>query len=256
MLDIKTILSWYPKNLHGYEQFIFKEYLQYLILKIIYESPYKHKLVFLWGTCLRIVHENRRFSEDLDFDNFDLTKDDFERLSEIIVQKLSLEWFTVEVVNVYKWAYHCKVKIPKVLKQLWYSNLDDEKILIQIDTVPQYFWYTPETHFLQKFWLMFPISSVPKSIIASQKVYAIINRKRPKWRDYFDLAFLLSNTSINMQYIQEKLWWKTPEEVRKKLSIFFENQDKEQLIKDTKPFLFDTSGENNILYFNEVIKKI
>lgn len=255
MLNIQQILDWYPKNLHWFEQFIFKEYLQYLILQIIFESPYKHKLIFLWGTCLRIVHNSRRFSEDLDFDNINLSKNDFDDLSKIIAKRLGLQWFEVEVVNIYKWAYHCKVKIPKILHQLWYSDMEDEKILIQIDTVPQHFSYTPETHILEKFWLTFPIATVPKSIIASQKIYAIMNRKRPKWRDYFDLSFLLSHTWINMEYIHEKLGRSSHKEIVENLIPYFEKQNAQDLLNDTRHFLFDVNWENNILLFSEIIKK-
>jgi hypothetical protein len=47
MLNLDEILNYYPKELHKFKQFIFKEYLQYIILKIIFESKYATKLAFL-----------------------------------------------------------------------------------------------------------------------------------------------------------------------------------------------------------------
>jgi hypothetical protein len=48
MLNLQEILSFYPKEEQKkFQQFIFKEYLQYLILKIIFESKYASKLAFL-----------------------------------------------------------------------------------------------------------------------------------------------------------------------------------------------------------------
>jgi hypothetical protein len=47
MLNLQEILDFYPKDLWDFKQFIFKEYLQYLILKIVFESRYSVKLAFL-----------------------------------------------------------------------------------------------------------------------------------------------------------------------------------------------------------------
>jgi|GEM_PF-6957673 len=41
---------------------------------------------FAGGTCRRIVHDNQRFSEDLDFDNTGITKADVDALSQLIGQ--------------------------------------------------------------------------------------------------------------------------------------------------------------------------
>jgi predicted nucleotidyltransferase component of viral defense system len=74
MLGLSEIAKYYPENLRGYQRFIIREYLQYKILQIVFDNTiYANKLCFLGGTCLRLVHENTRFSEDLDFDNFKLS---------------------------------------------------------------------------------------------------------------------------------------------------------------------------------------
>jgi len=46
---------------------ITREFLQLLILKIIYDENYFKNLAFVGGTALRILYNLRRFSEDLDF---------------------------------------------------------------------------------------------------------------------------------------------------------------------------------------------
>lgn len=45
-----------------------KEYIQYLVLSLIYNHPDFKKLVFKGGSCLRICYNLPRLSEDLDFD--------------------------------------------------------------------------------------------------------------------------------------------------------------------------------------------
>ena len=81
MLSINQIEKYYPESLRGFKRNILREYLQYKILDIIFNSRLAPKLSFLGGTALRIVHGNNRFSEDLDFDNFQLTETDFVQLT-------------------------------------------------------------------------------------------------------------------------------------------------------------------------------
>ena len=83
MLTLTEIEKNYPENLRGFKRFLLREYLQHKILQIIYDSKYANSLTFLGGTCLRIVHGNTRFSEDLDFDNFRLKEDVFESIAAI-----------------------------------------------------------------------------------------------------------------------------------------------------------------------------
>ncbi|MBR4512447.1 MAG: nucleotidyl transferase AbiEii/AbiGii toxin family protein, partial [Bacteroidales bacterium] len=47
---------------------VLKEYIELLALEHLSQSPYASKIVFIGGTCLRLVHGIDRFSEDLDFD--------------------------------------------------------------------------------------------------------------------------------------------------------------------------------------------
>lgn len=71
MLNLEEILQAYPESLRTFKRFLLREYLQYKILEIVFgASKYANQLCFLGGTCLRIVHNTSRFSEDLDFDNF------------------------------------------------------------------------------------------------------------------------------------------------------------------------------------------
>ncbi|MEO5682808.1 MAG: nucleotidyl transferase AbiEii/AbiGii toxin family protein [Chitinophagaceae bacterium] len=65
-----------------------REYLQHKILQIIYDSVFSSKLAFVGRTCLRIVRGNTRFSEDIDFDNFNIGKNTFEEVADSISKEL------------------------------------------------------------------------------------------------------------------------------------------------------------------------
>ena len=119
MINLDKIKFFYSIKEQWFEQFILKEYLQYQILNIIFNTKYAKNLSFLWWTAIRLIHNSNRFSEDLDFDNFWLDEKDFEDFSKIVKKELENLWFKVEIKNVYKWAYRCYLKLPKILKDLW-----------------------------------------------------------------------------------------------------------------------------------------
>ncbi|MBA7550662.1 hypothetical protein ES705_43183 [subsurface metagenome] len=81
MLNLKQIETFYPENLRIFKRNLLREYLQYVILDIIYGSGYGSRLIFMGETAIHMIHGVRRFSEDLDFDNRGLSKEDFEDLS-------------------------------------------------------------------------------------------------------------------------------------------------------------------------------
>jgi len=151
MLTLDAITKNYPDHLHGFKRGMLREYLQYKILQIIFDSPYGAKLVFLGGTALRLVYGNTRFSEDLDFDNFDLTKEEFTDLARIVKKELELEGYTVEIRSVFKNAYRCYVRLPRLLFENKLSVLEEEKILIQLDTLSHGFLYVPDRKLLNAF---------------------------------------------------------------------------------------------------------
>ena len=115
MFSLTEIEKYFQSKEQVFKRNIFREYLQYKILQIIYDSAYGSKLYFLGGTCLRIVYNKQRFSEDLDFDNIGLSQDDFEEITQLVKKKLELEGAKVELKNVYKGAYRCYIELPEIL---------------------------------------------------------------------------------------------------------------------------------------------
>jgi len=191
MINIRQIEQYYSEHLRGFQRNIMREYLQYKILEIIFNSRWASKLSFLGGTALRIIHENTRFSEDLDFDNFRLSESDFVWLTGEIQRGLEREGYLVEIRNVLKNAFRCYVKLPQVLFDNALSDLKNEKIIIQVDTEPHDFVYSPDRVFLNKFDVFTQIAVTPPDILLAQKIYALLNRKRAKGRDIYDVMFLL-----------------------------------------------------------------
>src|ERR1700678_3127410 len=114
MLSLAEITTNYAENLRRFPRFILREYLQHKILQVIFDSEYANQLVFLGGTCLRIVHGNLRFSEDLDFDNFQMGEDAFEKVAVHVKNRLEMEGYVIEMRTVYRGAYHCYIRFPEL----------------------------------------------------------------------------------------------------------------------------------------------
>jgi len=255
MLNINEIEKQYPESLRTFKRFILREYLQHKILALIYESKYGSKLCFLGGTCLRIIHNNTRFSEDLDFDCLKLSERSFSAISLEIKKGLEREGYGVQFRAVSKGAFHCYIKFPGLLFAEGLSGHKEEKILIQLDAEPQHFKFKPETFILNKFDVFTTVLTTPKPLLLSQKFYAALNRKQAKGRDFFDIMFLLKDTKPDYDYLEQKLGIKTEKELKDKLTARCKKLNMKQVAADVKPFLFESKDAVKVELFEKYINQ-
>ncbi|OGJ49818.1 hypothetical protein A2335_00155 [Candidatus Peregrinibacteria bacterium RIFOXYB2_FULL_32_7] len=257
MLNLNEIILQFPPYLHDQKRSLLREYLQYKILEIIFDSKYANKLSFLGGTALRIIYNNSRFSEDLDFDNFNLTKADFEDLSLIIKNVLRKEGFEVEVRNVFKSAFRAYIKIPDILFQNQISPYKNEVLLIQIDTVPHYFDYKADRKLINKFGIFTEINVTPLSILLAQKIYAAFQRKRTQGRDFYDIVFLMSfNVNPDFVYLKRAIDVENKAELKKYILEKSKSLDFSKLAFDFEDFLFNKRDTKRVLLFVEYMKSV
>lgn len=88
MLNLQSIQIFFPSHVQQASRFMLREYLQCRILEILFNSDFRNRFAFLGGTCLRLIHDNQRFSEDLDFDNINITAEQFDQVSAVIAEGL------------------------------------------------------------------------------------------------------------------------------------------------------------------------
>ena len=257
MLTLAEIEKFYPENLRSYKRFLLREYLQYKILQIIYDSEYANSLAFIGGTCLRIVYGNSRFSEDLDFDNFNIEEAAFGNIASLIEKELSKEGYSVEMKTVYRGAYHCLIRFPELLFKEGLSGHLEEKILIQLDTEPQNFDFAPEGFLLNRFDVFTQILITPKDILLAQKFFAILNRPRNKGRDFFDIVFLLSLTDRpNYDYLNLKLGITGSKELKERVLKRCQEINMQEMASDVAPFLFNASDTKKVLFFSDYLNQV
>lgn len=256
MINLSQIQTFFPESLHAYKRFMLREYLQYKILELVFDSKYASKLSFLGGTCLRIVHNNNRFSEDLDFDNFGLGQEEFNSITAIIETGLTRLGYNVHMKNITKGAYHCYIRFPDILYGEGLSGHSDEKILIQLDTEAHNYDYQPEKPIINKFDVFTVINSTPADILLSMKFYAVINRKRNKGRDFFDIVSLLGwGFRPNYDYLKQKLGVQTASTLKEMVLNKCATLDMREMATDVKPFLFNLNDDKKILLFETYLKQ-
>lgn len=243
--------------MHDHERFIIREYLQYKILEIVFESPYENKLAFLGETCLRIVHSSNRFSEDLDFDNLNLTPDDFNAITKVVKTELKRLGYEIEMRNVTKGAYQCYVRFPEILYNEGLTNHKEENILIRLDSEAHEFNYKPDQPILNKFDVFTQINTTPKDILLAQKFYAVLNRKRNKGRDFFDIVLMLGQGQLpNYSYLDLKLSVNNPDDLRQQIIEKCTELDMQEMAKDVSPFLIAKKDEKKILLFPKYMEQV
>ncbi len=257
MLSLEQIKQYYPVNQHVFERFMLREYLQCKILEIIFNSKYANQFAFLGGTALRLIYDNQRFSEDLDFDNFNISPDEFSGVSKVIKYKLDLEGYKVEIRNIEKGTYHCYIRFPGLLYNYGLSGQEEEKIFIRLDSEAQHFKFKPESFLLNKFDIFTEIKTTPGDILLAQKFYTIINRKRNIGRDFYDVVHLLGRKFLpNYDYLNEKLSVKNGAELKNKLLEKLKGVDMDEMTKDVRPFLINIEDEKKVLLFKNYIEQI
>ena len=257
MLGLTEIEKQYPERLRGYKRFILREYLQHKILQIIYENDVATKLSFLGGTCLRIVYGNNRFSEDLDFDSFQIEEAAFQQVADLIEKELAREGYLVEMKTVFKGAYHCYIRFPELLYKEGLSGHLEEKILIQLDTEPQHFDFIPERFLLNRFDVFTQLLVTPKDLLLAQKFYAVLNRPRNKGRDFFDIVFLLSLTDRpNYEYLELKTGITNAPDLKKSILAKCREIDMVEMGRDVAPFLFNPGDVKKVTLFPDYLQQV
>lgn len=254
MLKISELKKYYPE-LRGFDRGILREYLQYKILDIIFKSDFGKKLSFLGGTCIRICYDGFRFSEDLDFDNIGLSKDDFSQMANLIERELNFVGYNVEIRAVYKGAYRIYIKFSDILFDNFLSGAKEEKMMIQVDAVKKSFSYNSNNVLLSKFDVFRNIIITPIDVILSQKIGAIFGRKRAKGRDFYDVVYLMGLSDFNFNFLKDKLNISNKKELKQQLLEVTADFDFKKLAQDVAPFLINPDEAERVLSFKEYVEQ-
>jgi predicted nucleotidyltransferase component of viral defense system len=225
------------------------EYAQYELLDSLYKLPGSEQLSFIGGTAIRIVHGSRRFSEDLDFDNFGLTDARFRGLIDKAGGEMALKGFDLEKRYVKRGGTnHCYLRFRGLLQEHGISGHRAEKLLVSVDADRKERLFTPETVTLNRFGVFRQINADPAPVLLSQKLLAILQRRRAKGRDFYDASFLGGKTKPDYRYLTA-LTGLSKNEFTDKLTKHCRSLDYKKLLLDVEAFLFDAGDHGRVLNF-------
>ena len=240
-----------------------REFLQIVILKIIYDKGFFKNIAFVGGTALRILYDLRRFSEDLDFSLIDDKGYTFSAVNSEIERGLKLYGLEVEAKAKEERTVHSTLlKFPGLLKDLGLSQLASQKLSIklEIDSRPPKGWVLATT-LVDKIYFI-NIVHLDISSMYATKLHACLFRKYAKGRDFYDLVwyltkkitpnFILLNNAI--EQTQGKGLGLSENNYRDFLSERIEQVDFKTVRKDVDRFLED---KNELKLLDaEVIKRL
>lgn len=169
-----------------------REFLQIIILKILYDSGAFSNIAFVGGTALRLLFDLNRFSEDLDFSVINEENYSWKKLLERITHQLEKYTFQVEInKSRQKTVRSAMVKFKDILYQLNLSSIEAQKLFIrlEIDTNPPKGWSTglsliSRTH-------VFTVTHFDLPSLYATKLHACFFRRYTKGRDFYDLLWYL-----------------------------------------------------------------
>lgn len=182
---------------------ILKEYLQDLVLDIIYHHPEYKNLIFYGGTTLRKIYGIDRVSEDLDFESRQTVN--LEDMKNMFTKK-----FKEEKIHFVDISTQSSEKISRcilkfaILYELGLSNNKNEKLHIKVEINTQKRKYeTTITPYSQGLYSMLikhytlPVSMASKTIACTSRIYKKGKSGITiKGRDYYDLIWYMQNKVV------------------------------------------------------------
>lgn len=243
-----------------------REYIQTLILKLVFQSRFGAALSFMGGTALRICYDIKRYSEDLDFalDNKSVPYR-FATLVQTVRKELQLRGFDVTATAhedkvVQKGFFHFS-GLGWAFGLHSFSATQKLHVKIEVDIRPPTLKKGErESFFVNRFQEIFPILKHSLPTLFAGKVLALLFRPYARGRDYYDLIWYLSRkTPLNLDYLNhgsKKKHFKNSQQVFKAVEDKINATKPNALIKDLEAFLEDPSEKQWMIDIKKVFKQL
>jgi len=237
---------------------ILREYLQVLALKEIYRLPAGRKLFFTGGTYLRLIHQTKRFSEDLDFNTKTLNTATFEKLLHQVSTALKQEGINSQL----QFAHWGNILVAELIfpeiEKFYNINSPYTKksgIVIKIETNHPPWEIKTETLAITGFGNMFPVICTDRGALFADKIDALLKKNRA--RHLFDIIFMLAKKYPIDTTVLKTLGIKQPPlaAILTRVNDFSAQELKNQA-ESLRPFLFDESEANLIINAPAIVKQL
>lgn len=180
-----------------------KDYFLALVVKILYESELKEKLVFKGGTALYHTYlPQLRFSEDLDFTA--ISPVSLEELEKVLAAHDFLELKEHNVSD-----FTVKINRLKYAGPLGQAN----SLKIEVDVTQNVVLPACDKEYQNAYGVQATVSVMDLREILSEKIRATSDRAR--YRDFYDIAMILESYPMNLSKVLDLVRQK---EIRKPIS--------------------------------------
>ena len=220
---------------------ILREYVQVLLLAELYGLKGGNRLHFTGGTSLRLVEHLGRFSEDLDFNTWNMGRGVFEELVRGTMKGMERRGFTVGAGFEHRGRLSvARLSFPGLEKQY---GIDPSRsraggLMIKMETNLPLWKRAPEPKIVAGFGEIIPVPCTPLPALMADKVDAAIRKNRA--RHLYDLAVLLGRKTP----VDAQVWRKLGGE-GDALDRLLERikhlrpEDLKRMAESLRPFLFD-----------------
>ena len=258
MIDLNLIRSYFPQHIRENAQFdkdMLKEYIQLMILDFLSSTSYIRKMAFIGGTNLRLVKGIDRFSEDLDFDCKNMTKEEFMAMTDdvlVFLQRSGLNAITKDKENDKLTAFRRNIHFPQLLFDLGLTGHREKRFLVKIESQDQGVDYNPVLVNVKGCGFFFPLPVPPGDVLCSMKLAALLTRS--KGRDFYDAMFLLGYTQPNYNFLQKRSGIGSAQDLKVAIEDVLKTTDLSIKKKDFEHLLFNKQNSERILRFGEFAK--
>ena len=260
MIELSLIKKYFPQQIQDnsvYHKYMLKEYIQLLILDYLSTTSYVKKITFIGGTNLRLVKGIDRFSEDIDFDCKDLSKEEFIKMTDDVLLYLKQNGYRAEAKdrkNDKLKAFRRNIHFPEFLFDLGLSGHREERLLIKTESQDQLITYKPIIVNIKGCGFFFPFPVPPDEVLCSMKMSALLSRS--KGRDFYDIMFLLGQSNLDYNFLLKKSGIDNLVELKQSITLLLNSIDLKKKMKDFEHLLFNKNNSARILRFGEFIKEL
>lgn len=260
MIQLELIKIYFPAELRdnaSFQKHMLKEYLQLLILDFLSNTPYVGKIVFIGGTNLRLVKGIDRFSEDLDFDCKNLSKEEFTEMTDAILLFLQRSGLRAEVrdrENERLKAFRRNIHFPELLFDMRLTGHRDERFLIKVESQDQQTSYERVMVNIKGCGFYFPFPVPSDGVLCSMKLSAMLTRH--KGRDFYDAMFLLAQTKADYPFLAEKHGIHNLDELKAATAEMLKAVDLNMKKRDFEHLLFNKKNSERILSVGDFFQEM
>ena len=149
------------------------EVMQQIALAGLYRAGFFENAAFYGGTCLRIFHGLKRFSEDMDFSLLQEKQNfNFEQFFPSVIKEFDIAGRTVEITKKDKRNFgkveSAFLKDTTEVYDLTFQYEKSLKIKIEVDTEPPLFFHTEQKLLLLPFSFMTRCYTLPDLVVCAQ----------------------------------------------------------------------------------------